>query len=228
MHAIAGAVVTPFIVEVAGALMVRPAVTHAPEEAAMLARVAEAVLVNLSQPDPLRREGAARAAEAARGMNIPWVLDPVLAHLTVQRRRQVESLLGWQPTIIKPNRREVLALSDEDLPVVEAAMALAERTGAVVLVSGEHDIVTDGKRLERVSGGHAFMDSMSGYGCALGMACAALLAVAEPFVAAVTAAALFKESGALAAARSRGPGSFRAAFIDALWEVAGDGVEEDS
>ena len=223
MHAIAGAVVTPFIVEVAGALMARPSVTHAPDEARHLAASADAVLVNLSQPDPLRREGAEQAAEAAQAARVPWVLDPVLAHATPERRRLAESLLAHRPAVIKPNREEALALSGAGTPE-EAARALAARHGAVVLVSGEVDVVSDGERVERIAGGHVFMDAMSGYGCALGMATAALLALATPLEAALAAARLFKRAGERAAARSDGPGSFRAAFIDALWTLtAGEG-----
>ena len=224
VHAIAGAVVTPFIVEVAGALMARPSVTHAPDEARHLAAGADAVLVNLSQPDPLRREGAEQAAEAAHAARVPWVLDPVLAHATPERRRQAESLLAHRPAIIKPNREEALALSGADAPK-EAARALAARHGTVVLVSGEVDFVSDGERVERITGGHAFMDTMSGYGCALGMACATLMTVARPFEAALVAARLFKRAGERAAAQAAGPGSFRAAFIDALWALtAGEGA----
>ena len=224
VHAIAGAVVTPFVVEVAGALMARPSVTHAPDEARHLAASADAVLVNLSQPDPLRREGAKQTAEAAHAAHVPWVLDPVLAHATPERRRQAESLLAHRPAVIKPNREEALALAGVDAPE-EAARMLAARHGAVALVSGEVDVVSDGARVERVAGGHAFMDTMSGYGCALGMACAALLAVAPPFEAALAAARLFKWVGKRAAAQAAGPGSFRAAFIDALWALtAGEGA----
>ncbi len=224
VHAIAGAVVTPLVVEVAGALMARPSITHAPDEARHLAASADAVLVNLSQPDPLRREGARQAAEAAHAAHVPWVLDPVLAHATTERRRLAESLLAHRPVIIKPNREEALALSGADAPE-EAARMLAARHGTVALVSGEVDFVSDGERVERVSGGHVFMDTMSGYGCALGMACAALLAVAAPFDAALAAARLFKEAGERAATWVAGPGGFRIVFIDALWALtAGEGT----
>ncbi len=224
VHAVAGGVVTPFIVEVAGALGVRPSVTHAPDEARHLAARARALLVNLAQPDSLRREGAVQAAEAARAARVPWVLDPVLAHATPERRQMVERLLAFAPAILKPNREELAALA-EGASAEEAARALAEKTGAVVLVSGEVDIISDGARSQRVAGGHEFMDRMSGYGCALGMACAAFLAMAGPFEAALAAARLFKGAGGRAAARCDGPGSFRTAFIDTLWRLANENAE---
>ena len=225
VHAVAGGVVTPFIVEVAGALGARPSVTHTADEARHLAARARAVLVNLAQPDPLRREGALQAAEAARAAHVPWVLDPVLVHATPERRWLVEKLLAFSPTILKPNREELAALADGATPE-EAARALACSTGAVVLASGEVDIITDGERLEKITGGHGFMDRMSGYGCALGVACAAFLTVAEPFEAAVASARLFKRAGARAAKNSAGPGSFRTAFVDALWNLVNENAED--
>ena len=228
VHAVAGDVVTPFIVEVAGALGARPSVTHAPDEVRHLAAGATGVLVNLAQPDPPRREGALQAAEAARAAKVPWVLDPVLAQATPERRKQAVRLLAHGPAIIKPNHAELAVLAPQAAQGTpeEAARALARKTGAVVLVSDEVDIVSDGARLERICGGHVFMDTMSGYGCALGMACAVLLTVAAPFEAALLAARLFKAAGARAAVRAAGPGSFRTAFVDALWALSRNETEE--
>ena len=232
VHAISGAVTAPFITDVLGALGARAAVTHDPAEAGSLAMQADALLVNLGQPDPLRLAGGREAARAAHIAGTPWVLDPVLVHASARRREQVRKLLSLKPAVLKPNRAELVALSapaaqatgQQRITDAHAATdALATSLGLVVLASGEQDIISDGARREVVAGGHAFMDALSGFGCALGAATAALLTVAKPFEAALTAARAFAEAGHRAASTMQGPGSFRIAFLDALWQLGEEG-----
>jgi len=244
VHAISGAVTAPFITDVLGALGARAAVTHDPAEAGTLAMQADALLVNLGQPDPLRLAGGREAARAARIAGTPWVLDPVLVHASARRREQVRTLLSFRPAVLKPNRAELAALAAPAAQGASAAQAepeaqatthgatdanaaadaLATSLGLVVLASGEQDIISDGTRREVVTGGHPFMDALSGFGCALGAATAALLTVAEPLEAAHTAAHAFAEAGNRAASAMQGPGSFRIAFLDALWQLGEEGA----
>ena len=226
VHCISGAVTAAFITDVAGALGARPAVTHDPAEAGALAAGSDAVLVNLGQPDPLRIAGARAAAEAAHEAARPWVLDPVLANASQRRMTLVRELLAFVPAVIKPNRAELAALTAEMLATemkqaedAARAKALAELTGAVVLASGAQDILSDGADVEVISGGHVFMDTMSGYGCALGAALAALLAVGGPWAAAREAARAFAVAGSRAAERRKAPASFRVAFVDELFRL---------
>ncbi len=221
VHGICGAVSAPFIADVLGALGARAALTHDPAEAGALAARADAVLVNFSQLDGLRAAGAREAARAACVAGRPWVLDPVLVHVSAQRRKLARELMPFRPAVLKPNRAELAALAGED--GAQGAMALARQGRCVVLASGAVDIVGDGARSTQVTGGHVFMDTMSGFGCALGAAVAALLTVADAFAAAAAAARAFALAGEEAAANSAGPGSFRIAFIDALYRL-GEGT----
>ena len=91
-------------------------------------------------------------------------------------------------------------------------------------VSGETDLVTDGKRTYRLPGGDPMMTKITGAGCALGGVVATYLCVADPLVAALAASLLFKRAGERAAAASDGPGSFQTAFLDALWNTDADDV----
>ncbi|WP_242650663.1 hydroxyethylthiazole kinase [Rothia kristinae] len=53
--------------------------------------------------------------------------------------------------------------------------ALAERTGAVVAVSGERDLIVSAHRVTRLVSGHPLMPLVIGTGCALGAVVAAYL-----------------------------------------------------
>ena len=71
------------------------------------------------------------------------------------------------------------------------ANALAERLGAVVLLSGEEDLVTDGSTLHTVRGGSPLMRRVTGAGCMLSVLCGAFAAVEPDALTAARHAAAF-------------------------------------
>ena len=114
---------------------------------------------------------------------------------------------------------------------VPAATALARflaahapNDTAAVAVSGAVDLVTDGERTYRLPGGSPLMTKITGAGCSLGGVMAVYLAVADPLVAALAASALYNRAGETAARTAHGPGTFQAAFLDALWNTGPDEV----
>ncbi len=220
VQCVLGAVSAPFVADVILAVGGVPSMTHAPEEAAELAASADAVLVNIGQPDAERRAGARACARAAAEAGRPWLLDPVLAHATGERRQLAGELLEHAPAIIKPNRHELFALSPAGGSPEAAARSLARVHGAVVQCTGDPDIIADGNKIHRISGGHEWMDRSVGFGCALGGLTAGLLTVAGPRDAALAACRSFACAAHGALERSKGPASFRIAFVDVLHELS--------
>lgn len=220
VQCVLGAVSAPFVADTVLAVGGAPSMTHAPDEAAVLAAAADAVLVNIGQPDSERRAGALACARSAAEAGVPWLLDPVLAHAAPSRLRLARELLGHAPAIVKPNRDELAALSPGGPSPEEAVRALARSCGAVVQCTGDPDIVGDGEGLHRIAGGHEWMDRSVGFGCALGGLTAALLAVTDPRGAALAACRTFARAAELALADAHGPASFRVAFVDALHRIS--------
>ncbi len=220
VQCVLGAVSAPFAADVILAAGGVPSMTHAPDEAAVLAAGADAVLVNIGQPDTERRAGARACARGAQEAGRPWLLDPVLAHATEGRLHLARELMGHAPAIIKPNRAELTALSPPNTSAEDGARALARTCGCVVQCTGAPDMVTDGRELHHVAGGHEWMDRGVGFGCALGGLAAALLAVAEPMEAALAACRAFAAAARKALDQSRGPASFRIAFVDAFHQLS--------
>ena len=100
--------------------------------------------------------------------------------------------------------------------------SFSRRTGAVVMLTGAMDVITDGTRTAVVRGGSAYLRRITGAGCMLtsltGVYCGA-----NPDIlleAAVTASEVMKHCGETAEARVRkemeGTASFRTRLIDAV------------
>lgn len=105
---------------------------------------------------------------------------------------------------------------DDALP---SARALAAFTHGAVIISGEHDIVTDGTHTAFLLGGSPFMPLVTGMGCSQGGIAAAYAAVADPFVAALCTSALYKAAGMEVHDEAHGPASFQTLFVDALYKI---------
>lgn len=233
MQCVTNTVVTNFTANVLLAVGAAPAMVDIPGEAGLFAEVAGASLINLGTIHEEQRTAMRETAEAAARSATPWVLDPVAVGGLPIRTALANELLQHQPTAIRGNASEVIALAglgsggrgvnavDNPDTALPAATHLATTVGAVVAVSGAVDLVTDGADVVRVDNGHSLLTSVTGGGCALGAVTAAFLALdAEPLAAAVAATAVYT----VAAERSAGPGSFAVAFLDVLHSIDDDAV----
>ncbi|NEE00772.1 hydroxyethylthiazole kinase [Phytoactinopolyspora halotolerans] len=209
-----------------------PAMVHAREEAADFAGIAGAVVVNIGTLSPSWVESMHDAARVARERGTPWVLDPVAAGATSYRTKTAAELLELNPTVVRGNASEILALAgaagsgkgvdstDASSAAVDAAADLAGRTGGVVAVTGDVDVVTDGTRTVRVTGGDPMMAKVTAMGCAASAIVGAFLATAdEPLLATVCALAVFGLAGERAAVGSPGPGTLRWRLLDELYTL---------
>jgi hydroxyethylthiazole kinase len=222
------------------ALGASPAMVHSSEEVEAFADLSASLVVNIGTLSPdwvaAMRLAARRMCDAGK----PWVLDPVGVGATAYRTGVATSLLALKPAVIRANASEIAALAGAQArgkgvdslaasrDVLEPARALAAATGAVVVVSGEVDYVTDGTSIVAVFGGHPLMPAVTALGCSLSATMAAFAAVAAPFDAAVAAAAVFAVAGRQAGDSAQGPASFRTGFIDALWRLTPQTVAESA
>ncbi|NRG39738.1 hydroxyethylthiazole kinase [Rathayibacter sp. VKM Ac-2835] len=239
VQCITNAVVTGFTANSLLALGASPAMCDLPGEAGVFAGIASATLVNLGTPHAEQRDGAREAVAAANAAGTPWVLDPVAVGPLPVRTALAAELLEARPAIIRGNASEILALAglgtggrgvdavDGPEEALEAAVALAHRSGAVVAVSGAVDVITDGERVVRVTGGHPLLTRVTGGGCALGAVMAAFLGVpgSDALGAAVAASVVWGLAAERAAETAAGPGSFAVGLLDALAALAAADVE---
>ena len=210
-----------------------PVMAHWVSEMEEMTAIAGALVINIGTLDDKWIEGMLAAGKAAHRRGTPIVLDPVGAGATSQRTAAAMKIIEeCHPDIIRGNASEIMALVDASVKskgvdsiassddALESAKRLAEDTGAVVVISGETDYITNGSEVYTVEGGSPVMTSVTGMGCsatAIVGACAAV--VADRMVAATAAMALMSLAGERAAAYSRGNGSMQINFLDELYKI---------
>ncbi|PYE85348.1 hydroxyethylthiazole kinase [Pseudoroseicyclus aestuarii] len=238
VHCITNYVAMTIAANVTLAAGASPAMVHAPEEVGDFTPLSKALTINigtLSAPWVLAMR---LSAQAARTHDIPWVLDPVAHFATPYRTAVAQGLLALEPTIIRGNASEIIALSggagagkgadsgDAVADAQDGAADLARRCGCVVVVTGATDFVTDGRRRAMVRGGSDLMPKVTALGCSLTALIGGYAAVAPPFEASVAALVHFAEAGERASGAA-GPGSFQVAFLDALHRIQPEDLGED-
>ncbi len=215
-----------------------PIMADSPEESAEITSCSHALVLNLGMLNPSRFEAMQKSAKAANQKHIPIVLDPVGIGISSYRLQSAKELIqSVQFSVIRGNRFEIMALcglsgkakgvDSEDDPslseeeLYDAAHNLSNTTGAIVEVTSQTDIITDGIRRVYIKGGNEAMTRITGTGCMLSVLIGAFLAVKpdSPLEAATIASAMMKRFGEAAALNmeclNTGYSSMRTYLIDA-------------
>jgi len=216
-----------------------PVMAHALQEVAEMTGAASALVLNTGTLTPERAAAMLAAGRTANARGIPIVLDPVGAGATALRVETGRRLLReLDIAIVRGNAGEIgslarasgLADAGGEVRGVESvegvrdpialALALAREWAAVVAISGQRDIVSDGQRVLGVDNGHRWLTTLTGTGCMATTAVAAFAAVEEsPLLAAAGGLACFGLAAEKAAPQSRGPASFKVALLDAVYNL---------
>jgi len=207
-----------------------PLMSSEPDELEDLSNLCDALVINIGCLEKNQIKAMFIAAEKALAKGKPWVLDPVGAGASRLRTETALRLIeDFRPSIVRCNAAEALSLAGTDIKSRgvdscldcrsswEHARMLAERYDTVFSVSGETDLITDGKREVTIGNGHPMMSKVSAMGCSASAITAAFAAVRRDCLsAAADAMALTGIAGEIAAAHSSGPGSLAVNFIDTL------------
>jgi len=222
VHCITNSVAQAYTANVLLAAGAIPSMTISPEEIAAFVAGADALLVNLGTFDAERR-AAIELALGAKGRRRkaprPWVLDPVFIERSPARAQFAQGLIERRPAAVRLNQREFAALAGGDA-AGKAPARFAKVHKTIVALTGDSDVVTDGRRVARIANGHALMSRVTAMGCAgSALLCAALAVEADAWRAAVAALVALGVAGEVAALGAPGPGSFASAIIDALYNL---------
>lgn len=223
------------------------AMVYLPDEGEFIATAGGATYINVGTLTPIYEETLPRTAKALFEAKKPWVLDPVAIGIGGLRTKLLLGFKEYKPSVIRGNASEVIALAglwgleggtdqsavrgvdstDTVNAAREAAVALAKYTGGAVAVSGKTDLVTDGETVVYSYGGSRFMEKITGSGCSLGGVAAVYATAASPFIAALTATAVYNLAGKRAELRACAPGSFQTAFLDELYIATAEEIADN-
>ena len=233
IHNITNFVVMNYTANVLLAAGASPVMAHAQEEVEEMASIAGAVVLNIGTLTPDWVESMIKAGWKANRLNIPVILDPVGSGATTLRTESVRRLINeLSINVIRGNASEVLSIIRRDSgtkgvdsvhsvdDALDTALDLAEELGITLAITGDVDLITDGKRTLRVYNGHPMMGMVTGTGCAATAIVGAFLAVdPDPVTASATALAYFGLAGEMGAKTAHGPGSFMTGSLDALYNI---------
>ena len=187
------------------------------------------------------------AGKKANELGHITLLDPVGAGASRLRTETAAGLIdGIRFSVIRGNISEIKALAqgakstkgvDADAAdqvnaenigkVIAFAKAFAEKTGAVIAITGATDLITDGQRVCLITNGHPMMSRITGTGCMLS-AMTTAFAAANPekvFEAVCTAVIAMGLCGEIAHGRLRaqdGNSSYRNYIIDAVYNLTAE------
>lgn len=235
IHNITNFVVMNFTANALLAFGASPVMAHAPEEVEEMVTFAGALVLNIGTLTRTWVDSMLKAGRKANELGIPVVLDPVGAGATTFRTGTAMKLTeSVSMDVIRGNASEVLSLARKEShaktkgvdavhgvdEAESAAVDLAQKLGTTLAITGPVDLVTDGKSVLRVHNGHERMGSVTGTGCVATALIGAFLAVdSDRLEATATALAAYGLAGEEAAGRSKGPGTFHPALLDALFNL---------
>jgi len=215
------------------------AMVYLPDEGEFLAKAGAATYINVGTLLPIYEQTLPHIVKVLQETGKPWVLDPVAVGIGSLRTQLLREFKEYKPDVIRGNASEIIALAglwgleggtdlsnvrgvdSTDLVITAktAAVALSKWTGGAVAVSGKTDLITDGHIIIFSHGGSHFMKKITGSGCSLGGVVAVYATAASPFIAALTATAVYNLAGSRAENKADGPGKFQVQFLDELYKA---------
>ena len=240
VHNITNYVAMNFSANALLAIGASPVMAHAVEEMDDMVAIASALVINIGTLDAEWVRGMLTAGHAAHRMGKPIVLDPVGAGATPYRTETAWQIIReCRPTIIRGNASEIMALVNADVKskgvdssqssddALESAQQLAKTTGAVVVISGATDYITDGTRTEIITYGSPLMTLVTAMGCTASSMVGAFAGInPDPFEASLHGMAVMGICGERAVAKKAAPGSLLPNFVDELYAITPEQLGE--
>jgi len=215
------------------ALGASPMMIHAKSELEEAVQIADSLVINVGTLDEYWAESMIIASKIAQQTKTPWILDPVGAGISTFRNEVLKKLLENQPTVIRGNASEIVAIHTFSNPAqkgvdstidsdkaIESAYKIYQKTGAIVCISGNKDYIVGDKIIE-VNNGNSMMTKVTGLGCSATAIIGCFLALKkDSFIESVSGVSVFSIAGELASNNSKGPGSLQLNLYDSLYHIS--------
>ncbi|KAJ2613549.1 thiamine biosynthetic bifunctional enzyme [Coemansia sp. RSA 1365] len=224
-----------------------PIMVTEPEEQHDLAPVISSLVINVGTLGKQQVIGMRAAMREARLHNTPMILDPVAAGASKYRKQVIAELLrDFGVHVIKGNAAEIAALAGSEEVKSRGVDSLgrgfsdpsavvteySRRQRCVVVMTGAVDYLSDGRSTFAIRNGHPLQATITGSGCMVGTALATYIhsiAHVDPLIGAIAGMAAINLAAEHAARRNdvKGPGTFRAAFIDEMYNLSSQQLQDE-
>ncbi len=210
-----------------------PVMAHAPEEAGQMTSIASALVLNIGTLTVDLVKSMIIAGRKANEKKIPVILDVVGAGATDFRTDKSKEILdNVKISILKGNSSEIgtIAGAEAETRGVEAislkgnpleiAKKLAAREKLTVVITGEEDIISNGKDSYICENGHPMMGCFVGSGCMASSAIGTFASIEKDCaVASLNALSLLGIAGEVAAKNAKGPASYKEMLMDEIYNI---------
>ncbi|MEK4030416.1 MULTISPECIES: hydroxyethylthiazole kinase [Bacillaceae] len=241
VHNITNVVVTNFTANGLLALGASPVMAHAKEEAADMARIAGALVINIGTLDEEKVASMIIAGKAANEAGVPVIFDPVGAGATAYRTAAASRIINEvKVDVLRGNAAEVANVIGKKWAIkgvdagknqgnlIELAKEAAAKWQMTTVITGEADIIAGQNSLFVVRNGHPMLTKVTGTGCLLSAVIGAFCAVEKNIgIAAASAVAVYgvAAEAAMKIRGEEGPGSFQIEFLNQLAKVEEKNIE---
>lgn len=221
------------------------------DEVADITAICAGLNINIGTLNRRTIESMLIAGRRANELQHPVVLDPVGAGASGLRTETAIQLMDEvRFTVIRGNISEIKTMAsgsgttkgvDADVAdkitednlddVIGFAKAFAEKTGAIIAITGAIDIVADSRKAYCIRNGHPMMSSVTGTGCQLSAMTAAFVTANpdQPLEAAAAAVCAMGYAGEVAYGRLTemdGNSTYRNYIIDAIYNMTPEMLEK--
>ncbi len=242
VHNITNVVVTNFTANGLLSLGASPVMSFAKEEAADMAKIANALVLNIGTLTKNTVESMILAGKSANEHGVPVVFDPVGAGATPFRTDTAQKIVKEvNVSIIRGNAAEIANLTGEsgnikgvdaghhNGDIISLAKSAARKLGTIIVMTGKDDIITDGNVTYSVHNGHEMQTKVTGTGCLLSSVVGAFAGVhpdlREAALAAVVSYNVAAEEAFLITGEN-GPGSFQTEFLNQLNRISKSDLQQ--
>jgi len=206
------------------------------DEAADMASLAQALVINIGTLNARTIASMLAAGKRARERGIPVILDPVGIGATKLRTNTVKIMIEEVcPTVIRGNMSEIKCLAGLDVAIkgvdstadekhgAQVARQLAKQLRCIVAITGKQDIVSDGTRTTLIDNGHELLSKVTGTGCMttalVGTYCGAIQDWYVGTVAGILTMGLAGEIAEHSLKTGDGIGMFKVRLFDAIFNL---------
>ncbi|BCE16877.1 hypothetical protein RSC3_04233 [Bacillus paralicheniformis] len=228
VHNMTNNVVTNFTANGLLALGASPVMAYAREEAADMAKIAGALVLNIGTLSRESVESMIIAGKSANEHGVPVIFDPVGAGATPFRTESAQAIMREvKVSAVRGNAAEIANTLGEDWLIkgVDAGEGSGDRTelakkaaklwDTAVIITGAEDVITDGTKTYTVGNGHQLLTKVTGQAVCLPLSSVRFAPLKKTFAMPLYLQPLFMERRPSWPRRKRktwGPEAFKSSF----------------